>query len=881
MAKQDVELQFKLIDGVSRGLAEIQKGVSGLGASLVKINAAADLTGKAFGALSSAAGAIGDIVVGAGAVEDALVRVSDITQATTEDQTALQDAITAAVGATRFSAEEAAGALGLLAEDGFSASEAVGQLGTVLQFAQANAQSAAQAAGGLGAILDTFGEKPAVIGQLADTLTAVARAAGTSTKALQEGLTGAGVAAEQAGLSVQETAGYLGLLASRGIEAGAGGKQLTKILQELVDPASSAGKAINDLGLSGESFGVVLAKLGQDSGAAEKVLAALGDRPRAALRALLEEGGGDLGKFTEVIANSAGASKEAADVLNNTFAGALARIRNQFDLTQKLFLTPILKPIAKEFELFSADLAKFAKSESFDKISQRFAEFVSAGAKSVGEFVRSFDFEAAAQSLSNFYDTSSRDLLALSEIITGVADAYRALREAQEFLTLDNSAVDFVDKQLAIKAEIDKVKIAFAEGKVEAQKFLETIIGTGKAAEFSAPVLDAFGLDLQRIGRNTKDAADASKDAAKQITLSTAAYRDLQAWLKNTVVQLEAAREAYKRAFDSGVGVDEAWADVKRLGTAVSDLRKQLDNAKLSADEVAKSFETLGIESQKALQESAQKAGDAFNTITEAAKLGQASQEDVNRAFEAYARRLADTATLADESTQRQIAQQIELAGRVAGVSEELIGVATSSLRAADVAEQSGERIARAFDGAGESAANVSTSIDDAAASSTTFGNVGVQAATAVTVANQRTAESYDAIGGRIDAVTQATVQQSRAALESALELNRGNEAVTASLREQLDALNGLTAARRQALELARQEQAAVEETLRLQAASVSGGIGGNNPQAAQPQQSASGVASRGDINVTINQNGVTPENLRQIVPQIERELSRLTNLRR
>lgn len=51
MAKQDVELQFKLIDGVSRGLAEIQKGVSGLGASLVKINAAADLTGKAFGAL--------------------------------------------------------------------------------------------------------------------------------------------------------------------------------------------------------------------------------------------------------------------------------------------------------------------------------------------------------------------------------------------------------------------------------------------------------------------------------------------------------------------------------------------------------------------------------------------------------------------------------------------------------------------------------------------------------------------------------------------------------------------------------------------------------------------------------------------------------------
>ena len=131
MAKQDVELKFSLIDGVSRGLAQIQQGVSGLGASLVKVNAAAELTGRAFGALGSIAGAFGDAVSGAASVEDALKRVSIITKATTEEQAALQQAVSDAVATTRFSAEEAAGALVLMAEDGFSASEAVKQLGTV------------------------------------------------------------------------------------------------------------------------------------------------------------------------------------------------------------------------------------------------------------------------------------------------------------------------------------------------------------------------------------------------------------------------------------------------------------------------------------------------------------------------------------------------------------------------------------------------------------------------------------------------------------------------------------------------------------------------------------------------------------------------------
>ena len=48
-------------------------------------------------------------------------------------------------------------------------------------------------------------------------------------------------------------------------------------------------------------------------------------------------------------------------------------------------------------------------------------------------------------------------------------------------------------------------------------------------------------------------------------------------------------------------------------------------------------------------------------------------------------------------------------------------------------------------------------------------------------------------------------------------------------------------------------------------------------------KSSANGGSSRGDspINITINQNGATPETIREIAPLIERELGRLGALRR
>ena len=416
MAKQDVELKFSLIDGVSRGLAQIQQGVSGLGASLVKVNAAAELTGRAFGALGSIAGAFGDAVSGAASVEDALKRVSIITKATTEEQAALQQAVSDAVATTRFGAEEAAGALVLMAEDGFSASEAVKQLGTVLQFAQANAQSAATAAQALGAVLDTFGAPATQISALADALTATAVAAGTSTKALQEGLAGAGVAAEQAGLSINDTVAALGGLAQRGIEGGAAAKALNKILADSENPASKLGKALEAAGLAGKSFGEIVGILSNDASKAAPILASLGNKPAAALKALLTEGGGALAQFNEIINQSAGASAAAADSLNTTFLGALTRLQNQLVEARNEFLTPLLAPLAAEFEAFSAQILAFTTSDQFKALSEQFALFVSEGVGRLADELSKVDFAGLTKKIVDFAQVFAENISTLAKL---------------------------------------------------------------------------------------------------------------------------------------------------------------------------------------------------------------------------------------------------------------------------------------------------------------------------------------------------------------------------------------------------------------------------------------------------------------------------------
>ncbi len=831
MAKQDVELQFKLIDGVSKGLASIQQGVNGLGASLVKINAAAELTGKAFGAISSVAGAFGDAITGAASVEDALTRVNTITRATVEEQKALQDAVRGAVEGTRFSAEEAAGALVLLAEDGFSAKEAVDQLGSVLQFAQANAQSAATAAGALGAVLDTFGEKPQLIGALADKLTAVAVGAGVSTKALQEGLAGVGNAADQAGLSLDETIGYLGLLASRGIEGGAAVNRFNLIIRDLADPASKAGKEIKALGLDASDFAGILNRLGNDSVAAEKVLSALGKKPREALRVLLQEGGGDLGRFKQILEESAGASKAASDALNENFAGALERVQNQLALARNDFLTPLLAPLAAEIESFRDKVDRLTESRQFDRLRDQLTEFVGAGVRAFGDLIEKADFEVIAERVSSFAASASEAFSALVVVVKATAAAIVGIANSVEYVS-------------RVFTDFEEV-VAVAS------------FGTSKLRLGAVDAVTAFrmlGAGAEKGGKSTKEFGAEAYKAAEAAWALAPAVADVGAAADNVVREVGAIPEPTKTAADA------------------------FDKVNVSAQDAAIGLERLRLSTLVAAQSLLFQAGESSSATFSALTAEIGKTEAKIAALEASTK----GATQATE-------QQIQVVKRL---KQELQNLGDQQ----DNVDQGNKKLAKSNSQVSDSFGNIDRQSSEAAVSmgnlTEAFVRQALEAAGASTSVRDyiRTLNSYfdrgkDEERALLNAIDLRRRQNAELTEEDRIRqriINQYGESSTlveVLVQEELK----LAEARRRGNDEA-ERGIEIEQRRRGQAGGLgtTGTAADTAPGASAGRGSVAGAA-RNDapINITINQNGATPETIRDLAPLIERELGRLGSLRR
>ena len=894
MAQTDTKIRVSLIDGVTRSLTEIQRGVTGLGASIAKVNQAAELTGRAFGVLGSALGSITGAVESVGGLEDAMVRVATQTRATADEQKVLSEAIRKALTDTRFGADEAGAALLTLAKDGQNATESAQNLGTVLAYAQANAQGATQAAQGLGDVLDNFGAPTEQIGALADALTATAQAAGTGTETLQQGLAGVGLEAQAAGLSLNDTLAILGQLAKNGLEGSAAAASLNKALTSLSNPSASLSAVFDELNLTGKSVSEILTALQGDSAAAEKVLSELGDRPRRALRLLVQDGGGDLAKFAAAIDASAGSSQKAAEALNNTFLGSLARIQNQLTLLKNDVLAPILKPLADEFDSFAKQLREFSKSEEFAKLVEDIRKFASEGIKAVGDFVRDFDFAEALKNAQAFASDVKVAFEGLAPAIRGTIDALSEVKEAFAVGAVGGTVTGVGELASAV-ANADTATQGFAStvnfATVQGLAFSSTmssagfeVAGIGEKADASNEKLGSFGEGVEklaeRLGRLAvsnawiKALADAVGKFRAEISrvpepakLLEGTFTDLESALQSQIGVLRDAQAAYQKAFDAGKGgADAAWEAVKRAGSQVAELRRQIDATKGSAIGLTDAFKELGFQSQAALEAAARKGGEAFDAITAAARRGEAAQQDVIRAFEEYARRIADTASLSDEATQAQIARQIELRGRIAGVSEELIQAATAGLRAGDDIAVGGKKAADGWKRVSDEAERTATGFKAAAdsAEESSRRTTAAAEATAQALRDQRVIqieltdgwrEQAEAIGVNV-AAWDRLVQNTEIATDRLLALSRRR-------REQQQAENQ-----------AAQEAANQAQQPQQPAPSPAGGFG-PSPRTPAPAPAPTGTQpastpSAGSI--TVNVSGfVTPDAINEVVNRIRR----------
>lgn len=577
MAKEVIEQEWRLIDRVTQGFQTIANGLGKLKTGMTELNQTAELASKGLGLVVGAARGLGEQVQGVADYETAMRRVIDITQATEAEQRALQQAVQDAQTDLGVTANVSADALLRMARDGFSATEAVGALQAQLAFAKAEGRDAGQVIDQLGAVLDAFGEKPQIVGQLADQLTAVSRAAGTGTQTLAEGLGRVGNAAAESNISVQQTLTYLGALARQNIESTQAARQLVSILGDFRDPASKAGQALAELGLSGKSFDETIVALAGNSAAAARVLETLGDKPRVALRALLADGGGALRELNAVIAGSEGAAQKAADALRGTFNDSLDRVVASVDRAKIALGAPILEPLANGLEALAAQLNAAADNGAFDRIGAQLGAFVANAVPQITEFLASFDLNEAAANIEGFVSRATilfNELVGLLQIVAGtVGTVYDVIK---------GSAAGIVEVVADVAGGISRLSTELGVPAEELTIMFDDISrgARGLSDEALLSLQQRFGLTAEQATRLTRE-----------VQATAAAARPARADLKALAEALPAndvgaTAERWKKFGDAVAGVSgpakQATDDLGQLNQAVDEAAVHAERLKIA-----------------------------------------------------------------------------------------------------------------------------------------------------------------------------------------------------------------------------------------------------------------------------------------------------------
>jgi TP901 family phage tail tape measure protein len=326
--RYDIIIQAK---GAKQAAAEIRT----IGAASKSTVSSLGLLKGALGGLAAgfgAAGLVGAIkstITTAAAFEKQVAALQNVTGSTDAQIQPLLATIKELGATTQFSATQAAEGAEFLARAGFSVQETIAGLGPTLQLATAESLNLGRAADIVSNILSTYGENADQTGRVTDVLAKISQNANTNVLQLGQAFSFAGPVAKAVGVSIEETAGALGVLGNAGIQATRGGTALRAIFNEL----NSAG---GELSIETRGLSAVLQTLeGQQLSLAD-ANDLVGKRFGGVLINLVNNRQ-EYERLTTAAQNAQGTVAAGAERLANTVDGAWKRIISATEALQLSF----------------------------------------------------------------------------------------------------------------------------------------------------------------------------------------------------------------------------------------------------------------------------------------------------------------------------------------------------------------------------------------------------------------------------------------------------------------------------------------------------------------------------------------------------------------
>lgn len=256
--------------------------------------------------------------------QTSLAAAGAVTRATAADMVRLEG-ITRKLGATtEFSAAQAAEGAKFLGMAGFRTNEIMAALPVTLDLATVAQMDLGRSADITSNIMSGFSLRASEASRAADVLAAIATSANTDVSGMGQAMKYVGPIAKSLGISMEDTAAAVGVLANQGIQGSMAGTSLKTSLSALLSTAKPVVAGVKSLGLTMEqvnpqthSLAEIIKTLSEAGLDAERAFAIFGQRGATAMLALTGNVP-ELEKLTNITNTATGTLEQMTKVMRDT-----------------------------------------------------------------------------------------------------------------------------------------------------------------------------------------------------------------------------------------------------------------------------------------------------------------------------------------------------------------------------------------------------------------------------------------------------------------------------------------------------------------------------------------------------------------------------------
>lgn len=271
--------------------------------------------------------------------EAQMSRVQAISGATASEFEKLREQAIQLGADTSFSASSVAQGMENLAAAGFTVNETMEAMPGLLSLAAASGEDLASSSDIAASTLRGFGLAASDAGHVADVLAENANRTNSSVSETGNAMKYVAPLARAAGISLEETAAAIGIMANAGIQGSQAGTTLRGAISRLSKPTDDMKVAMSELGISFyDSEGKMLSLSEQvsmlqtsmqgltDEQKNNYLVTLYGQESLSGMLALINEGSGSLTTLTSAYESCDGAAQKAADTMLNNFSGAMEQL---------------------------------------------------------------------------------------------------------------------------------------------------------------------------------------------------------------------------------------------------------------------------------------------------------------------------------------------------------------------------------------------------------------------------------------------------------------------------------------------------------------------------------------------------------------------------